>query len=160
MMCCFKEQGNVSALVQIFNAIPSPPWRGDLLPPSNDRFALCLPFSGFALRPRGHTPLEPPTAFLPMLLSFSAPAELRMINPTVGPNIMLILTSYLFTYRAQYILCVRQSRIPSKEGSGRLGRLGRNLPCRFDTSLYPYLRLNSRHFETKPKFKGRYYSKK
>ncbi len=78
-----EDQGNISALVQIFNAIPSPPWRGNLLPPSNDRFALCLPFSGFALRPRGHTPSEPPTAFLQTLLSFSAPAVLRMINPNL-----------------------------------------------------------------------------
>jgi hypothetical protein len=50
MMYCLKEQGNVSALVQIFNAIPPP--------------------------------------------SFSAPAELRIINPTTDPYIMLILISY------------------------------------------------------------------
>jgi hypothetical protein len=86
-------QGNVSALIQIFNAIPSPPWRGNLLPPSNVRFALCLPFSGFTLRPRGHIPLESPTAFLQTLSLFSAPAELRMINPNhwslshVNPNL-------------------------------------------------------------------------
>jgi len=37
-------------------------------PPSDVRLtpltALCLPFSGFALRPKGHTPLEPPIDFL------------------------------------------------------------------------------------------------
>jgi hypothetical protein len=57
---------------RILYAISSPPWRGKLLPPSNVRFALCLPFSGFALRPRGYTPLEPPTAFLQTLLPLSA----------------------------------------------------------------------------------------
>jgi len=31
------------------------------LPPSNGRFAPCLPFSDFVLRPRGYTPLEPPS---------------------------------------------------------------------------------------------------
>jgi hypothetical protein len=134
----FREQGNVSALVQIFNAIPSPPWRGNLLPPSNVRFALCLPFSGFALRPRGHTPLEPPTAFLQTLLSFSAPAELRMINPTTGPFVMLILISNHLTYRAQYILGVRLNRIPSKDGSGRL-----NLQCRFGIFLFFFLQYYS-----------------
>ncbi len=115
-----KDQGNVSALVQIFNAIPSPPWRGNLLPPSNVRFALCLPFSGFALRPRGHTPLEPPTAFLQTLLSFSAPAELRTINPNLWTLSFLIRVSHLWSRRAQYILGVRQSRIPSRDSSGRL----------------------------------------
>jgi hypothetical protein len=34
----------------------------------------CLPFSGFALRPKGHTPLEPPTAFLQTLLFFEGMA--------------------------------------------------------------------------------------
>ncbi len=32
-----------------------------------------------------------------------------------------------------------------------IGRLGWGLQCRFDTSLCLYLRLNSRHFGTKPK---------
>ncbi len=100
-MYYFKVQGNVFALDQIFNAIPSP--------------------------------------------SFSAPAEVRMINPATGPYVMLIRISHLWNYRAQYILGVRQSRIPSKGGSGRL-----NLQCRFDTSLYLYLRLNSCHFGINP----------
>ena len=51
--------GKSSALVRIYNAIPLPPWRGNYLPPSNVRFALCLPFSGFALRPKGHPPWNP-----------------------------------------------------------------------------------------------------
>jgi hypothetical protein len=84
-----KEQGNASALVQIFNAIPLP--------------------------------------------SFLAPAELRMINPTTGPYVMLIRISYIWNCRAQYILGVRQGRIPSKDGCGRL-----NLQCRFDISLFLY----------------------
>jgi hypothetical protein len=58
-MCNYKEQGNGSALVQIFNAIPSPFWRETLLPPSNVRFALCLPFLGFSLRPIGHPAWNP-----------------------------------------------------------------------------------------------------
>ncbi len=86
-MYFFKEQGNVFALVQIFNAIPSS--------------------------------------------SFSAPAELRILAPFTGPFPMLIQILYLLSTRAQYILGVRQSRIPSNDGSGRL-----NLQCRFDISLY------------------------
>jgi hypothetical protein len=81
-----KEQRNIFALVQIFNAIPSP--------------------------------------------SFSAPAELRMINPNPWSLSMLIRVSSLCNCRAQYILGVRQVQIPSKDGSGRL-----NLQCRFDISL-------------------------
>jgi hypothetical protein len=63
-----KVQGNVFALVQIFNAIPSP--------------------------------------------SFSAPAELRILNPTADSYVMLIRISQLWNCRAQYILGVRQRRIP------------------------------------------------
>ncbi|MBS3819924.1 hypothetical protein KGY73_10540 [bacterium] len=42
------------------------PLEGEKLrfPPSNGRSAPCLPFSSFALRPRGHTPLDPPDSFL------------------------------------------------------------------------------------------------
>jgi hypothetical protein len=114
-----------------------PPWRGNcfLYQPVklcfHVRFALCLPFSGFALRPRGHTPLEPPTAFLLTLFFFSAPAELRMLSLTIRPYVMLILISYPLIHRAQYILGVRRCRIPSQGGSGRL-----NLQCRSDISLY------------------------
>jgi hypothetical protein len=36
--------------------------------------------------------------------SFSAAAELRIINPTTGPYVMLILFSYLLIWRAQYTL--------------------------------------------------------
>jgi len=85
----FKVQGNVFALVQIFNAIPSP--------------------------------------------SFSAPAELRMINLNhwflsyVNPSLKL------WNCRAQYILGVRPGRIPSQDGFGRL-----NLQCRSDISPHLY----------------------
>ncbi|MBS3820127.1 transposase [bacterium] len=42
------------------------PLEGEKLrfPPSNGRSAPCLPFSSFALRPKGHTPLDPPDSFL------------------------------------------------------------------------------------------------
>ncbi len=55
-----NKHGNVSALVQIFNAIPSP--------------------------------------------SFSAPAELRIINSTKGPHFVLILIAYFLTCRVQHTL--------------------------------------------------------
>ncbi len=58
------------------------------------RFALSLLFSGFALRPRGHTPLEPPidlkpksikrSSFLGLLpLRGTMPARLRMASSSV-----------------------------------------------------------------------------
>ncbi len=80
-------------------------------------------------------------------LSFSAPAELCVINPTTDPYVILIHISYLLIYRAQYILGVRQSRIPSKNGFGRL-----NLQCRSDISLHIYLYLISCHLGTKPNY--------
>jgi hypothetical protein len=64
---------------RILYAIFFSPWRGNsyIYLPAKLAFTLvlrtpCLPFSGFALRPRGHTPLEPPTAFLQTLLTLSA----------------------------------------------------------------------------------------
>ena len=48
-------------------------------PPSNGRFAPCLPFSGGAwtraLRPRGHTPLDPPTSGSPRQAAGHIPAR-------------------------------------------------------------------------------------
>ncbi len=77
MLYSLIEQGNIFALVQIFNAIPSP--------------------------------------------SFSAPAELRMINSNHWSLFYVNRVSELWNCRAQYILGVRQDRIPSKSGFGRLG---------------------------------------
>ncbi len=105
-----KAQGNVFALVQIFNAIPSP--------------------------------------------SFSAPAELRMLNPFTGPLPLLILIPYLLSVRAQYILGVRQGRIPSKDVCGRL-----NLQWRSDISLYLDFHLTSFYFGTKPGIKAEMFIK-
>jgi hypothetical protein len=79
--------------------------------------------------------------------SFSAPAELRILNPTADPYFILIRISDLWNCLAQYILGVRRCRIPSNDGLGRL-----KLQCRFDTSLYLCLRLNSRHFGTTSSF--------
>jgi hypothetical protein len=83
--------------------------------------------------------------------SFSAPAELRIINPTTDPYIMLILIPYFLIYGAQYMLGVRQSRIPSKDGFGRLGMLGRNHQCRSDIFLHLDLHLTSLQFGIGPK---------
>jgi hypothetical protein len=97
-----EEQENVSALVQIFNAIPSS--------------------------------------------SFSAPAELCLLIPSACPFPMLIRISNLLLHRAQYILGVRQGRIPSQDGSGRL-----TLQCRFDISLLLYYYFISCLFKAEPK---------
>jgi hypothetical protein len=59
---------------------------------------------------------------------------------------MLIRASSLWKGRAQYILGVRQGRIPSKDGSGRL-----NLQCRLDISLHLYYNFISCHFGIGPK---------
>jgi hypothetical protein len=102
----YKVQGNVFALVQIFIAIPSPPWRGitgqqSLLSRS---LRSLPPFLGLRPATERAYPLEPPTAFLQTLLSFSTPAEPRMLNPFTGPLPLLIQIPYLFSVRAQYIL--------------------------------------------------------
>jgi len=54
-------------------------WRGNplLLPPSNGRFAPCLPFSDCVLRPRGPSPLGPP-----LLCSANQPTSLRPFRET------------------------------------------------------------------------------
>ena len=67
------------------------PWRGNSCAfplPTLAQKARCLPFSGFALRPKGHTPLEPPTdlflksvkirSFLGFALLFEEPCPLRL----------------------------------------------------------------------------------
>jgi hypothetical protein len=77
--------------------------------------------------------------------SLSAPAELRLLTPVTEPFAMLIRIPYLFYSRAQYILGVRQGRIPSKDDSGRL-----NLQCRSDISLHLYPNFIPCHFVTKP----------
>ena len=88
---------------------------------------------------------------------FSAPAELRMINPTTGPYVMLILISYPFTRRAQYILGVRRCRIPSQDGSGMLNLQWRfTFLCTLEIYIIPVtlgqvLHFISRCFGMKPK---------
>jgi hypothetical protein len=73
--------------------------------------------------------------------SFSAPAELHILNPTAVPYVMLMRISHLWNCRAQYLLGIRQCRIPSQDGSGRL-----NLQCRSDISLHLREIRHSRHF--------------
>jgi hypothetical protein len=110
------------------NAIPSPPWRGNcsLCQPVK----LCFharpsdslpPLLGLRPATKGSYLLGTSTAFFQTLLSLSAPAELGILNPTADPYFILIRISHLWNCRAQYILGVRQCRIPLKEGWGRLG---------------------------------------
>jgi len=80
--------------------LPAAPWRGNSCAfplPTLPSKARCLPFSGFALRPKGHTSLEPPadlflkSAKIRLFLGFAllfeelCPLRLRMAFLIISP---------------------------------------------------------------------------
>jgi len=67
----------------------SGPWRGKNSPFQRSPLAPCLPFSGFALRPKGNTPLDPPICLLGKDRSARTDGEHPVIEPILKKKILI-----------------------------------------------------------------------